>query len=441
MEVRAILIESITVNERQRKLIDPVKLQELADDIAVRGLLQAIVITRDGVLMAGERRMLACGKILGWTHIPANYLDELPNRERFIVEFTENERRQNLTWQERAQAIATYHKMSIEEIGPNWTAEKTAKDLLVSMQLVSEYLLLQNNDFREHPLVKTATSAKTAVNTVRRLVSRHEQDMIGDIYSTRPVESISTSPIQIADFNTWAPAYTGPKFNVIHCDFPYGINSQDHYGQGRAERSTYDDSPETFWTLFKTLSVHLDNFCSPAAHMIFWFSPNIYGNVWESLKLLDGFRWDEHPLVWMRGENEGIAPDPQRRPRRCYEMAFFGWRGDRKLVKTKANIFQAPTEREVHPHEKNEAMLRHFLEMVVDSGTRLLDPTCGSGSALRAAFGLGATVVGLEADGGYAAAARRAFTNNNHGSGLGRGNGLSDHVAGGTTPPDQAANP
>jgi hypothetical protein len=109
--------------------------------------------------------------------------------------------------------------------------------------------------------------------------------------------------------------------------------------------------------------------------MIFWFSPNIYGNVWESLKLLDGFSWDEHPLIWMRGENEGIAPDPQRRPRRCYEMAFFGWRGDRKLVKTKANIFQAPTEREVHPHEKNEAMLRHFLGMVVDSGTRLFDPS------------------------------------------------------------------
>jgi ParB-like chromosome segregation protein Spo0J len=53
-------------------------------------------------------------KSLGWTHIPANYLDELPNRERFLVEFTENERRQNLTWQERAQAIATYHKICLE---------------------------------------------------------------------------------------------------------------------------------------------------------------------------------------------------------------------------------------------------------------------------------------------------------------------------------------
>jgi DNA modification methylase len=139
---------------------------------------------------------------------------------------------------------------------------------------------------------------------------------------------------------------------------------------------------------------------------------------------------------------KALPPIPQRRPRRCYEMAFFGWRGDRKLVKTKANIFQAPTEREVHPHEKNEAMLRHFLEMVVDSGTRLFDPTCGSASAIRASLSLGATAcLGLEADESYAAAARRAFANNNHGSGLGRGNGLSDHVAGGPAPPDQAANP
>jgi hypothetical protein len=442
MKVRSVLIDFITVNERQRKFIDPAKLQELADDIAVRGLLQPIVITRDGVLMAGERRMLACGKILGWTHIPANYLDELANRERFLVEFTENERRQNLTWQERAQAIATYHKICLSEAGSDWTAEKTAKDLLVSSQLVYEYLSLENPDYREHPLVKTATSAKTAVNIVRRLVSRHEQDMTGGIYSTGRVEDIPDSPIQIADFNIWAPAYTGPKFNVIHCDFPYGINSQNHDGQGRAERSTYDDSPETFWTLFKTLSLHLDNFCSPAAHMIFWFSPNIYGNVWEALKLLDGFRWEEHPLIWMRGENEGIAPDPHRRPRRCYEMAFFGWRGDRKLIKTKANIFQAPTERETHPHEKNSEMLKHFLGMVTDQGTALFDPTCGSGSALHAAASLGADrLLGLEADESYAAAGRRAFANSSNGSGLGRGNGLSDHVERGGSPPDQAANP
>jgi ParB/RepB/Spo0J family partition protein len=440
MDCRPIAIDMIIVNERQRKTIEREPLQSLADDIEKHGLLHPVVITRDGTLMAGERRLEAC-KLLGWTHIPANFLDELSFREQFLIEFTENERRQSLTWEERTKAIATYHAICISEEGPKWTQEDSARDMGLKQASVSQYLKV--NERLDHPLVKQATSIKTAINTVKRITEREDQDRFyGSLSTVDGYIPKSTSPIQIADFNTWAPTYTGPKFNVIHCDFPYGINSQDHYGQGRAERSSYDDSPETFWTLFKTLSIHLDNFCSPAAHMIFWFSPNIYGNVWEALKLLDGFRWDEHPLIWMRGENEGIAPDPQRRPRRCYEMAFFGWRSDRKLVKTKANIFQAPTEREVHPHEKNEAMLRHFLEMVVDSGTHLFDPSCGSGSALRAGRGLGArSVLGLEADESYAAAARQAFANNSNGSGLGRGNGLSDHVAGGVSPADQTANP
>ncbi len=96
-------------------------------------------------------------------------------------------------------------------------------------------------------------------------------------------------------------------------------------------------------------------------------------------------------------------PDPGRRPQRMYEMAFFGWRNDRKLARLKNNVFSAPTEREMHPHEKSQAALEYFLEMCVDGQTRLFDPTCGSGSALRAATKLGAErVFGLERDEGFA---------------------------------------
>ena len=48
--------------------------------------------------------------------------------------------------------------------------------------------------------------------------------------------------------------------------------------------------------------------------------------------------------------------------------------------------------------------------MCVDGNTRLFDPTCGSGSALRAARALGAReVLGLESNPDYADAARRAL--------------------------------
>src|SRR3954463_13314322 len=117
MDCRPIAIDMIIVNERQRKTIERGPLQSLADDIERHGLLHPIVITREGTLMAGERRLEAC-KLLGWTHIPANFLDELSFRQQFLIEFTENERRQNLTWEERTKAIATYHNMCLAEVGP-----------------------------------------------------------------------------------------------------------------------------------------------------------------------------------------------------------------------------------------------------------------------------------------------------------------------------------
>jgi predicted RNA methylase len=50
------------------------------------------------------------------------------------------------------------------------------------------------------------------------------------------------------------------------------------------------------------------------------------------------------------------------------------------------------------------------MSMLVDEYTFCLDPTCGSGSALRAAESLGATrILGLESDYAYCEAARKAL--------------------------------
>ena len=52
-------------------------------------------------------------------------------------------------------------------------------------------------------------------------------------------------------------------------------------------------------------------------------------------------------------------------------------------------------------------MLEHFFSMLVSDTTRLLDPTCGSGSALRAAQSLGVKqMLGIEIDPEYAAQAQ-----------------------------------
>ena len=59
---------------------------------------------------------------------------------------------------------------------------------------------------------------------------------------------------------------------------------------------------------------------------------------------------------------------------------------------------------------KSPEMLQYFFAMFVDQNTRMLDPTCGSGSALRAAEALGAGyVIGLEKNEEFALSARRSL--------------------------------
>ena len=62
-------IDSIVVGERLRK--DMGDLEGLARSIAEIGLLHPIIITPDGQLVVGERRLRAC-KLLGWRTIPVH---------------------------------------------------------------------------------------------------------------------------------------------------------------------------------------------------------------------------------------------------------------------------------------------------------------------------------------------------------------------------------
>jgi ParB/RepB/Spo0J family partition protein len=65
-------IETIIIGDRYRK--DMGDISTLAENIKSIGLLHPIVITPDGKLIAGARRLEAC-KSLGWTEIPVTVID------------------------------------------------------------------------------------------------------------------------------------------------------------------------------------------------------------------------------------------------------------------------------------------------------------------------------------------------------------------------------
>lgn len=397
-------LSAITIlPDRQRKSVDEKKDAELRDSISRLGLIHPIVLDRELVLVAGFRRASACRE-LGWTSIPFQYLDELDEFTKEDIEFEENVRRQDLSWQEQHNVLISFHERR-KKLDPTWTAGKTAGAAGVVPSNLTEHAIVERH--KNNPKVAEAESFNKAYREAKRLDERARADAWTNVHNSE-TETHTSGPIQ-ADFHLWSREYAGPKFNLIHCDFPYGINSQD----SGANPSGYDDRPEVYYELLKTLTLELERFCAPSAHMIFWCSANIEiaSNTFQLLKLLDGFVFDEVPLIWVKSDGKGIAPDPQRRFRRVYEQAFFGWRGDRRHSALKDNAFLAPSSDE-HPHTKPTNVLQHFFAGLVDANTRLLDPTCGSGSALRAAISCGAessNVLGLERNPEYFLDARRAF--------------------------------
>lgn len=396
-------ISSIIINrdERQRRALP--EIPELAESIAARGLIHPIVIDQDYVLIAGERRLTAC-KLLGWTAITAQFAEDLSPYELQCIEFEENVKRVNLTWQEETAALERFHNLKTEH-EENWTAEKTAEELGLNLSKVNRSLRVAKE--LDNEKVASAPKFSAAFNVVQRNLERRKasitnavEEQVAEVLPSEDETPVVSAPILNANFHEWQETYDGPKFNLIHCDFPYGINVADSPRQNAALSDHYQDSPDIYWALLGRLELAMQNVVADNAHLIFWFSMDYYHLTVEWLEKM-GWTVNPFPLIWHKSDNAGIAPDPQRFPRRTYETALFAYRGHGKLTQAgpKANSFAHPGKRTdaIHISEKPEPMLKHFLSMVCDEYTSFLDPTCGSGNSLRVARDLGAErIQGIE---------------------------------------------
>lgn len=447
----ALALDQIWIDRdgRQRREIET---EDLESSIKLHGLLQPVVVelTEPELqgskppfkLIAGERRLTAVQK-LGHTVIEAREVTDLDPIERQLLELEENIKRQDLTWQEIATAVARVHSLHLS-LDTEWTMGDTAQACGLTISTISLYLRVFA-EMGENVRVSEAGTAREAYNIVTRRDARSAGQALEELIApiARPLTQIevplpgtveipparpqplalvpavskpigplpASETILQASFLDWAPQYSGPRFNFIHCDFPYGIDfASGPQGLG-SEESVYSDEKDVYFKLLDCLLDNLDRLLGVSGHIMFWYSEQ-HGDATRallrakapSLKLL------RHPLVWLKSDNAGIAPDSRRTPRHIYETAMVLSRGDRQIVRVKADGYSAPTNKTLHPSTKPEPMLRFFFEMFVDDYTQMLDPTAGSGAALRAAESLSAkSVLGLEIDQQYILPARRAL--------------------------------
>jgi len=420
-----IQLSDITVSEdRQRKDFNEKSMESLVDSISRRGLIHPIVVTQDFTLVAGERRLRA-HEILGFEQIAAQFVEDLSPEELALIELEENIKRTDLTWQEENNAIAAFHKVK-KEMEPDWSQTATAGELGISESLMARHMLvhsMRNEGVKEVDEAPKFSAACSYAERVRdRKKASDTRDVTAAIKDTLKKPTTTETPdnpdtpsaapdrfsdIQQANFHEWSAQPRQTKFNFIHCDFPYGIDATK-IGQSAAKtHGGYEDEAETYWKLLETFRTNLDNFCAPSAHMIFWFSMNYYTETKEFIESM-GFRVFLPLLIWGRSDNRGILADKDRVARNISETALLCSRDDRKLVQSKSNIVWSATTKDYHMSEKPHAVLSHFLKMVVDETSIVLDPTAGSGMAIKVSEELGAAYsLGLELNPDYVTEARR----------------------------------
>lgn len=449
--------------------------ESLQGSIARNGLLQPVIVEvkPDGrfELRVGERRFTACQN-LGHQKILARKVTDLPPIEAQIMEQTENIHREDLEWQEAVRGVAAIHRLYVElstaEDDGSWSQEDTARECNITQGLVSMYLAVEAQ-LGEDRIAK-ASGVREAFNMLRRRDQRKAGEALQELLDTPDVVLPAPSALNLtqeqteqvkiltelgkplppeieekrrqmwraeeqkrqataaaplpesivqASFLDWAPTYSGPKFNLIHCDFPYGVELfSGPQGRG-SEAGTagglvgYEDSVKTYWSLLDGLCEHFDRFASYNCHLMFWLSAD--HTIMDTTRRVFAAKvptlsFYKFQLIWLKSDNAGISSDASHTPRHVYEACLLASRGERNLVRVKADAYSAPTDKKLHPSTKPEPMLRHFMEMLVDETTSLLDPTCGSGAALRAAESLGAPkVLGLELDRQFIDPARLAL--------------------------------
>lgn len=426
------------------------------------GILSPILLHRDGTLIFGERR-LTCAARLGLADIPAVYIEELTPDQAERLELIENVKRQELHWKDEVLALARYHDLS-RAAHAGWTLDDTEREM--GYKQGSHWMRVARALKESDGRIARCISMREAFNLLMRGDARAEADIINDITdagvrafeavdissslqssaspspgaapgqgdavdggsasstviplqqtavrSRRPVETPAEESILLIDFSEWIETYSGPRFNFVHCDFPYGkgVFSGPMSGRGRWAE-TYNDDVGVYWRLIDVFCSSLDKFMAPSAHLMFWLAADVE----IQAKTIEVFRqkapslvFDTYPLTWIKSDNAGIAPDSRRRARRITETALMASRDDRLLVKLVGNGYSAPTDKVHHPHTKPEPVLRHFFSMFIDTGSKVFDPTAGGGSALRAAESLGAErVLGLESSPEHHAAAVSAL--------------------------------
>lgn len=430
------LDQIIVPPDRQRKTFDEVHLFELAKSIEQKELIHAIVVREDGrTLVVGESRLRAVrqhlapfnkgfyynGELIPPGHIVAiqtSHTDPMTLEE---IEFDENIRRKNLTWQEEAEVNARFHafkqrqaaakasdlldKVESGEKAPSepvpvHTIADTAKILFgrsdgdYSNKVRAQVIIAEN---LHRPEVAGAKNVKEALKALQKT----ERDERAAEMARVVGKSFSVSDHTVLHGNC-CELLQDPKFNerfdVILTDPPYGMGAHE-FGDGAGrlanQNHNYDDSYESWIELMKVWCPLSYKVAKPEAHAYVFCDIERFPEL-KTFMQAAGWYVFRTPLINHK-TNSGRVPLPDMGPRRQYEVFLYAIKGKRKTNFIGSDVFESAADENIDfGAQKPVSLFIDILKRSILPGNEVLDCFAGTGPILPAAHSLSVKATAME---------------------------------------------
>ena len=384
------LVELSKIIVKDRARVDFGMVAELAESIRKHGLFCPIILDEDNNLIAGERRLRAVS-LLKWETIPIIFKESLTSLEKIEIELEENLRRKNLTWQEEVCLKEKIHFLQ-KQINPkDWTIEKTADILKISLPQVKSDLRLAEALKNIPELVKENDKA----NAIRK-VRRNDEQKIRSILVSADILTSSEDiknlkfPVIVEnkDSLTTMKELADCSVDLVITDPPYGVDFKNTDAKKNWPEVYKDDKEAVLNYLLPLTLKEMHRVMKNGAHF-YMFTSSINCERFKEEAVRAGFNIQPIPLIWNKRLPVGnIKPFTYYGAN--YEMIIYGFKGvGRSLNKTGNAVLNFDSVREIkHPSEKPVELMEYLISQSTLEGELVLDPFCGSGATMTACVNL-----------------------------------------------------
>ena len=383
-------INSIIVGERFRK--DLGDLKDLKESIEKHGLLQPIVITEGGVLVAGYRRLEAV-KQLGWEEIDASIIPDEAIRDK---ERDENTVRKGFTVTEMV-AVKRYYEPQIaqqakerqlgalkqyDSVKENFLNGGQTRDIIGDIAGVSGKTLEKAEKIVEAAetdpenfgkYLESVNSGEASIHSAYQKLTKREKYLNDTDFISDQVIDLDTENFKVllGDFRERGQEIPDNSINLILTDPPYGQDYLDLW-EPLGELANRVLVPGGFLVTY-TGNMYIPEYINGLSKNLKYFwtcalklhnrnlvtTKNIF-NIWKPL------------LIFYK--------EPLHLPQN-YLVDFIEGTG---------------REKDLHPWQQSENELDVFIEQLSPVGGSVLDPMAGSGTTLAASLRLNRKAVGIE---------------------------------------------